>query len=138
LRAGLALACVVGIVVSATVYRSEGRVEHALRAVVTGGAGDGILEELDAAETRLNPDSLRDNSEAIVLARTGRADEAERLMLGVVEREPENQLVWVTLARVQVTAGHRDAARRSYRRAVELNSQTPPADVPPPLERGKP
>jgi hypothetical protein len=39
---------------------------------------------------------------------------------------------------VQVTAGHRDAARRSYRRAVELNSQTPPADVPPPLERGKP
>lgn len=132
------LACVVGIVVSAIVYKSEGRVEHALRAVVTGGANAGILEELEAAETRLNPDSLRDNSEAIVLARTGRAVEAERLMLEVVEREPENQLVWVTLARVQVTAGHEEAARRSYRRAVELNSQTPRADLPPPLERGKP
>ena len=121
------------------VYRSEGRVEHALRAVVSGGADASILEELDAAETRLNPDSLRDNSEAIVLARMDRAQEAERLMLDVVQREPENQLVWVTLARVQVTAGHRDAARRSYRRALALNSQTPRTeDLPPPLEPGKP
>jgi predicted Zn-dependent protease len=127
------------VIASAIVYRSEGRVEHALRAVVAGGADASILEELDAAETRLNPDSLRDNSEAIVLARTGRADEAERLMLDVVEREPENQLVWVTLARVQVTAGHREAARRSYRRAVALNSQTPRTEeLPPPLEPGKP
>ena len=109
-----------------------------MRAVVGGAADNAILAELAAAKTKLNPDSLRDNSVAIVLARTGRADEAERLMLEVVEREPENQLVWVTLARVQVTAGHEDAARRSYRRAVALNSQTPRADLPPPLERGKP
>jgi predicted Zn-dependent protease len=132
------LACLAGIVVSAIVYRSEGRIESALRAVVGGAADDAILGELDDAETRLNPDSLRDNSKAIVLARTGRAAEAERLMLDVVEREPENQLVWVTFARVQVTAGHDEAARRSYDRAVALNSQTPDADLPPPLERGKP
>ena len=132
------VSCVVGIAVSAIVYRSEGRIETALKAVVAGGADDSLIADLDDAETRLNPDSLRDNSKAIVLARTGRADEAERLMLDVVEREPENQLVWVTLARVQVTAGHDDAARRSYRRAVALNSQTPQADLPPPLERGKP
>jgi predicted Zn-dependent protease len=124
--------------VSAIVYRSEGRIESAVRAVVGGAADEAILAELADARTRLNPDSLRDNSVAIVLARTGRAAEAERLMLDVVEREPENQLVWVTLARVQVTAGHDDAARRSYRRAVSLNSQTPRADLPPPLERGKP
>jgi predicted Zn-dependent protease len=132
------LACLVGILVSATVYRSEGRIESSLRTVVAGGADNAILAELAVAKTKLNPDSLRDNSTAIVLARTGRADEAERLMLDVVKREPENQLVWVTLARVQVTAGHDDAARRSYRRAVALNSQTPPADLPPPLVRGKP
>ena len=137
-RAGLVLACLAGIVVSAIVYRSEGRIQSAVRAVVGGAADEAILAELGDAKTKLNPDSLRDNSEAIVLARLGRADEAERLMLDVVRREPENQLVWVTLARVQVTAGHDDAARRSYRRAVALNSQTPQADLPPPLERGKP
>ena len=138
MRAGLVAACLAGIVVSATVYRSEGRIESALRAVVAGAADNAILAELAVAKTRLNPDSLRDNSTAIVLARTGRADEAERLMLDVVEREPENQLVWVTLARVQSTAGKREAARRSYRRALALNSQTPPADVPPPLVKGRP
>ena len=137
-RAGLVALCLVGIVVSAIVYRSEGRIESAVRAVVGGGADNAILSELAVAKTRLNPDSLRDNSEAIVLARMGRTAEAERLMLDVVEREPENQLVWVTLARVQVTAGREDAARRSYRRALALNSQTAPADLPPPLRPGKP
>ena len=138
MRVGIALACVAGIVVSAMVYRSEGRIASSLKVVVAGGADAAILAELDDAKTKLNPDSLREQVEAIVLARTGRAGEAERLMLDVVEREPENQLVWVTLARVQVTAGHEEAARRSYRRAVSLNSQTPRADLPPPLERGKP
>ena len=107
--------------------------------MVAGGADDAIVAELRAAETPLNPDSLRDNSEAIALARLGHADQAERLMQDVVEREPENQLVWVTLARVQVTAGHEEAARRSYRRALALNSQTPrSADLPPPLKPGQP
>jgi Flp pilus assembly protein TadD len=125
--------------VSAIVYRSEGRTASALKIVVAGGADDAIVAELRAAETPLNPDSLRDNSEAIALARLGHADQAERLMQDVVEREPENQLVWVTLARVQVTAGHEEAARRSYRRALALNSQTPrSADLPPPLKPGQP
>jgi predicted Zn-dependent protease len=124
--------------VSVIVYRSEGKIANAVKAVVAGSSDESLLDELDDARTKLNPDSLRDNSRAIVLARNGRADEAERLMLDVVEREPENQLVWVTLARVQVTAGHDDAARRSYDRAVALNSQTPDADLPPRLERGKP
>jgi predicted Zn-dependent protease len=130
--------CIVGTVVSVIVYRSEDRIAEAVSAVVSGSADPALLEKLDDAKTRLNPDSLRDNSRAIVLARNGRADEAERLMLDVVEREPENQLVWVTLARVQVTAGHEGAARRSYDRAVALNSQTPDVDLPPRLERGKP
>lgn len=107
--------------------------------MVAGGGDDAVVAELRAAKTSLNPDSLRDNSEAIALARLGHADEAERLMLDVVKREPENQLVWVTLARVQVTAGHTEAARRSYKRALALNSQTPRTeDLPPPLEPGKP
>jgi Flp pilus assembly protein TadD len=124
--------------VSAIVYRSEGRIADGVRTVVPGGGDEALLAGLEDAKTPLNPDSLRDNSEAITLARLGRADEAERLMLDVVEREPENQLVWVTLARVQVTAGNLEGARRSYRRALELNSQTPRADLPPPLRPGKP
>jgi predicted Zn-dependent protease len=124
--------------VSSIVYRSEGRIADAVRTVVPGGGDEALLAELDDAKTPLNPDSLRDNAEAITLARLGRAAEGERLMLDVVRREPENQLVWVTLARVQVTAGNLDGARRSYRRAVALNSQTPEADLPPPLRPGKP
>jgi Flp pilus assembly protein TadD len=137
-RAGLALACFAGILVSATVYRSEGRIESTLRAMVAGDANEAMLGELEDSETRLNPDSLREQTEAIVLARMGRAEEAERLMLDVVKREPENQLVWVTLARVQATAGNDDAARRSHDRGEALNSRTPDLDVPPPLVIGKP
>jgi Tfp pilus assembly protein PilF len=60
-------------------------------------------------------------------------------MQRVVRREPENQLVWVALARVQVTAGDEEAARRSFRRAVALNSQTTRSlDLPPPLRTGQP
>lgn len=106
---------------------------------MAGGGDDAVIAELRNAKTPLNPDSLRDNSEAIALARLGHADEAERLMEDVVRREPENQLVWVTMARVQVTAGHEEAARRSYRRALALNSQTSrAADLPPPLRPGQP
>ena len=139
-RVGLVAACLVGIAVSAIVYRSEGRTASALKAVLAGrGADEAVVAELRDAETPLNPDSLRDNSEAIALTLLGRTDEAERLMLDAVAREPENQLVWVTLARVQVTAGHKEAARRSYRRALALNSQTPRTEeLPPPLEPGNP
>jgi predicted Zn-dependent protease len=137
-RAGLVVACLAGIAVSAIVYRSEGRTASALKVVVAGGGDDAVIAELRAAKTPLNPDSLRDNSEAIALARLGHAAEAERLMAPVVRREPENQLVWVVMARVQVTAGHPAAARRSYRRAVALNSQTPRLDLPPPLRPGQP
>ena len=138
-RAALVAACVVGIAVSAIVYRSEGRTASALKVVVAGGGDDAVVAELRDAKTPLNPDSLRDNSEAIALARLGHAGEAERLMEDVVRREPENQLVWVTMARVQVTAGHEEAARRSYRRALDLNSQTPrSAALPPPLRPGQP
>jgi predicted Zn-dependent protease len=125
--------------VSAIVYRSEGRTASAVKIVVAGGGDDAIVAELRDAKTPLNPDSLRDNSEAIILARLGHTEEAERLMQDVVEREPENQLVWVTMARVQVTAGHTEAARRSYKRAIDLNSQTTrSADLPPPLRLGQP
>ena len=137
-RAGLVVACLAGIVVSAIVYRSEGRTADALKVVVGGGGDDAVVAQLRAAKTPLNPDSLRDSSEAIALARLGHADDAERLMEDVVRREPENQLVWVTMARVQVTAGDEDAARRSYSRAVALNSQTPRVDLPPPLRPGQP
>jgi Flp pilus assembly protein TadD len=138
-RAGLVVACLVGIAVSAIVYRSEGRTASALKVVVAGGGDDAVVAELRDAKTPLNPDSLRDNSEAIALARLGHVEEAERLMLDVVEREPENQLVWVTLARVQVTAGREEAARRSYRRALALNSQTSRSEeLPPPLRPGRP
>lgn len=135
-RAVLAAACVAGALASVTVYRSDGKIAAALREVVPGGGDAATVAAMDDAKTFLNPDSLREANKAIVLARYGAAGEAERIMLRVVEREPENQNAWVVLARVQATKGDRVAARRSYRRAVELNSRTPFIE-PVPLRRGR-
>jgi cytochrome c-type biogenesis protein CcmH/NrfG len=138
-RAVLVAACVAGIAVSVIVYRSEGRTADSLKTLLAGGGDEATLRQLRDAETPFNPESLRDTSEATVLTLLGRADEGERLLQDTVRREPENQLVWVTLSRIQVTAGRTAAARRSYRRALALNSQTPRSiDMPPPLRLGGP
>jgi predicted Zn-dependent protease len=130
--------CVAGIAASLIAYDSNRKIEDGLRTVVAGGGDASTVRELDDARTRLNPDSLRDSSKAIALARTDRAAEAERIMLDAVAREPENQLVWITLARVQATLGKRAAAQRSYLRSLALNSQTPPTSRPLPLRPGRP
>jgi Flp pilus assembly protein TadD len=132
----LAAACVAGVWASVTVYRSDGKIVTALREVVPGGGDAATVAAMEDAKTFLNPDSLREANQAIVLARYGAAPRAEEIMLRVTEREPENQNAWIVLARVQATKGDRAAARRSYRRAVELNSQTPLIE-PIPLRRGR-
>jgi len=137
-RAGLVAVCVAGAFASLTAYHSDGKIADGLRQVVAGGGDQATIDELDDADTFLNPDSLRGSSKAMALTRTGRAAEAERIMLDAVRREPENQLVWVVLARIQVTRGELPAARRSYARALALNSKTPRIPLPPPLRRGAP
>jgi predicted Zn-dependent protease len=119
-------------------YRSQRETGLALIETLRGGGDESTLKQLDDAETRLYPDSVRDSTRALVLARIGRAAEGERLMLDAVEREPENQILWITLARVQATLGKRDAARASQARAVALNSQTPAGVEPPPIEPRRP
>lgn len=106
--------------------------------MLRGGGDETTLRQLDDADTPLYPDSVRDQTRAVLLTRLGRPAEGERVLLDAIEREPENQILWVTLARVQATLGKRDEARAAAARASSLNSQTPLVGDPAPIEPTRP
>ena len=133
IRASVVVACVAGVVASIIVHRSDERTRQGFEQVLAGSKSDATLRLLESAESRLNPDAVREIGMAGVIARQGRTAEAEELLADLAEREPENAFVWVSLARVQVTAGRRAAARRSYDRARALNSRIPERGLPPPV-----
>ena len=124
-RALVVALCIAGAVGSFIGYRSQSETAAVLSEMIAGRADESMLRRLDDADTFLYPDTLRDSTRAITLTRLGRAEEAERVLLRAVEREPENQTLWVTLARVQATLGKPEAARASAARSSALNSQTP-------------
>ena len=132
-RAALVAACGLGVVASVIVHRSDERTRQGFQQVLAGSSSESTLRLLESAESRLNPDAVREIGIAGVLARQGRTAEAEALLRRLAEREPENAFVWVSLARVQVTAGRRADAKRSYDRARELNSRIPERGLPPPV-----
>jgi hypothetical protein len=133
-RAALVVACVALAACSLIVYRSQRETGLALVTMLRGGGDESTLAQLDRADTPLYPDSVRDSTRAVLLTRLGRPAEGERVLLDAIGREPENQILWVTLARVQATLGKRDAARASAARASALNSQTPLVGEPAPIE----
>jgi Flp pilus assembly protein TadD len=121
------------VVASIIVHRSDERTRQGFEQVLAGSASDSTLRLLESAESRLNPDAVREIGIAGVLARQGRMAEAVALLRRLAAREPENAFVWVSLARVQVTAGRLAEARRSYDRARALNSRIPERGLPPPV-----
>lgn len=133
IRASLVLACSAGVVASIIVHRSDERTRAGFQQVLAGSSDESTLRLLESAESPLNPDAVREIGIAGVLARQGRTEEAVSMLRDLAEREPENAFVWVSLARVQVTAGRRDDARRSYDRARALNSRIPARGLPPPV-----
>ena len=137
MRAALVAACLAGAAASFIAYRSQRETGLALVEMLRGGGDESTLRQLEGADTRLYPDSLRESTRAVVLTRLGRPAEGERILLDAVGREPENQVLWVTLARVQATLGKRADARASAARAAALNSQTPQVE-PAPIEPLRP
>ena len=133
LRALIVLVCAAGVIGSLIVHRSDERIRQGFNEMVIGGSADSTLRKLEDADSRLNPDSRRDLGIAGVLVRRGRGAEAEAVLREALRREPENALLWVGLARVQVTAGKPAAAERSYDRARSLNTQIPRQGLPAPL-----
>jgi Flp pilus assembly protein TadD len=133
-RAALVAGCVALAACSFIAYRSQRETGLALVTMLRGGGDESTLRQLDDADTRLYPDSVRDSTRAVLLARLGRPAEGESVLLEAIEREPENQVLWVTLARVQATLGKREEARASAARASALNSQTPLVGDPAPIE----
>lgn len=129
----LVLACAGGVFAAITVQRSDERIRSGFQQVLAGSSDESTLRLLESAESPLNPDAVREIGIAGVLARQGRTAEAEAMLRELAEEEPENAFVWVSLARVQVTAGRREEARRSYDRARALNSRIPATGLPPPV-----
>ena len=122
LRGATALACAVGVVSSAIAYRSEGKLEEALVLSSQGRTEEALDAVTDAR--LLNPDTRADIGEARLRAVLGQP--TDDIMRRLAREEPENVAVWLTWKDLQVEAGEFDAARRSYARALELDSQLPP------------
>jgi len=72
----------------------------------------------------LNPDTRIDAWEAQLLYDTEPARSNARLQR-LTREEPENALLWILRFQVELGTGRRKAARASYERARELDSQLP-------------
>ncbi|MEA2443751.1 MAG: hypothetical protein QOJ12_1043 [Thermoleophilales bacterium] len=127
LRAALALACAGAVVVSLIARDSRTATEEGFRYLLRTHDARGAYDRFEAAK-RLNPDFGLD-----IVQSTIRPDQrAHGLLTRDLRREPENAELWVALARWQVHAGDRQAARQSYAHARRLApSFLPPNDLPP-------
>jgi tetratricopeptide (TPR) repeat protein len=72
----------------------------------------GRIGEVKSAET----DALL--RQAVACAKRGEAGQAERLIRGLLAREPQNAEAWFELGRISYLAGNRSAAVESLRKAI--------------------
>jgi hypothetical protein len=121
LRAGLAVVCVAAAVASAITYASVVRVDRVANGFLRSADFSGVLRDLRASDSPLNPSNYRDQGIAITLLHIGRGAEGERFMARAAHAEPENALLWVPLTRIQVARGRLAAARASWAHARRLD-----------------
>lgn len=131
-RVALVGACAAGVAASVITYRSETRIESGFRQVGEGRSDPATARLLEGAKTPLNPNRAREFGLAAILLRRGRGAEAEALMVDLTRKEPDNAFAWFGLTRVRVARGRTAAARESWRRAAELDSQIDVERLPPP------
>jgi cytochrome c-type biogenesis protein CcmH/NrfG len=120
LRVLLALVCLAGAACCVIAYRSERRQADAAEAAFFEQRAPEVRALWDDART-LNPDSEIDVGEAL----TRPPREAERMIGKALRREPENARLWLMMTRFRTEGGRPAAARRSYRRALELDPYLP-------------
>jgi Flp pilus assembly protein TadD len=132
LRAALAAVCVVGATLSAISYSSYAGLKDAFAKYGPSRDFAHGLGAFRASDSPLAPSVYRDEAIAIMLLHTGRAAEAERVMVRSARGAPADAHPWVSLARIQVARGRLAAARASYAHARVLNPHVPPA-LPPPF-----
>jgi len=72
----------------------------------------------------LNPDTRLDAWEAQLLYDTEPA-RSNTTLQRLTREEPENALLWILRFQVELRTGRQEAARASYERALELDSQLP-------------
>lgn len=125
--------CLAGTFAALEVHRSNSTLADGFDDVLFQRPTAATIELLEDADSPLNPDALRERSLAIALVKTGRPAGGERIALRMVREEPESVENWVVLSRLQRTLGKDAAARRSFARARELNSQIPALGLPPRL-----
>jgi len=122
-RAATAALLVLAAVVVGSLYLSDFHTREARAAGRSSAHG-----QLDAARTadRLNPVAIAPKLlQAGALEQLGHRDAARAALLDARELEPRNFVIYGLLGDLEVRAGDDAAARRWYRRALELN----PTDV---------
>ena len=129
-RAALAVVCLAGAVAAVVTYVSQVNVERTFE--LPRGHFARALQLAHDADTALNPSVIRETAEAVSLLHTGRPGAAERVSRDAVREWPHDVARWFVLTRIQLGRGHPAAARRSYRRARQLDPHLPAA-LPAPL-----
>jgi tetratricopeptide (TPR) repeat protein len=70
-----------------------------------------------------------ENDLGFLLAKTGREPEAERVLLGVIAREPARAVAWLNLGDLEWAQGRTDLARRAYQQYSQHARGKQPARV---------
>jgi Flp pilus assembly protein TadD len=119
-----------GVVASAVTYVSVVRTENAgVRFFNAGNFSRGNFErglrEFRASDSALNPSNYRTQNLAVMLLHLGQPVSAERVAARAARAEPQNAVLWVALARVQVARGKLVEARATWAHARRLDPHLP-------------
>jgi cytochrome c-type biogenesis protein CcmH/NrfG len=118
-RSALAAVCLAGALAAVVTYVSQVKTQQTFELRRNDFAR--ALELVHESDTVLNPSIVRDTAEAVSLRHTGHGAQAERVMRDAVRDWPLDVVRWFVLTRIQLGHGDPGAARRSYRRARQLD-----------------
>jgi Flp pilus assembly protein TadD len=106
--------CAGAVGAGVNIYVAQVRLKDAFTSFQKAGDPQRALRDLDASDSPLNPNALRETGVALSLLVTGRPAQAERVIAGAARREPSNPKPWLELTRIQLARGHTAAARVSW------------------------
>jgi O-Antigen ligase/Tetratricopeptide repeat len=124
LRTGLPLLAVLAIVALAIPLLATLEIRDSQAAVRDNDLGEAI-EQARAARD-IQPWAASPHLQlALVLEQAGEIEEASRAIREAVKRDPGDWRLWLVRARLETKLGSIQTARRSLRRAMELNPRSP-------------
>lgn len=105
---------------ASSLYISERYIQDQQQLAAAGDV-DGALEAADTA-ARFDPfDTESLQTQAAVLQNQGRNQEAERVLQRAIQRDPNNNLLYLSLGNLQMTMGKFEVAEENFREVLRLN-----------------